>query len=50
MGIENWRKEWTDSQWTKKHPDWPEEIPMHRVEGKAGDCILFTEKMTHGFD
>ena len=42
------RAEWTDSPWTRKHPDWLPEVPIHRVEGKAGDCILFTEKMTHG--
>ena len=24
------------------------QVPVHRVEGHAGDCILFTEKMTHG--
>ena len=42
------RHQWADSKWTSKHPDWSEDVPMHRVEGKAGDCILFTEKMTHG--
>ena len=36
------RAEWTDSPWTRKHPDWQPEVPIHRVEGKAGDCILFT--------
>ena len=42
MGVDNWKKEWTDSRWTKKHPGWDEDVPVHRVEGKAGDCILFT--------
>ena len=37
-----WRKEWTDSQWTRKHPEWDASVPVHRVEGQAGDCILFT--------
>ena len=36
------RHEWADSPWTRKHPDWLESVPVHRVEGKAGDCILFT--------
>ena len=35
-------KEWTDSIWTRKHPEWDESVPVHRVEGQAGDCILFT--------
>jgi hypothetical protein len=42
------RHQWVDSKWTTKHPAWSEDVPVHRVEGKAGDCILFTEKMTHG--
>jgi hypothetical protein len=41
------RTQWADSRWTQKHPDWDDDVaPLHRVEGKAGDCILFTEKMT----
>ena len=40
MGIENWRTEWTDSPWSFKHPGWSPEVPTHRVEGQAGDCIL----------
>ena len=23
-------------------------MPAHRVEGQAGDCVLFTEKLSHG--
>ena len=41
-----WRKEWTDSKWTRKHPEWDESVPVHRVEGQAGDCILFTCALT----
>jgi hypothetical protein len=48
MGIKTWRDEWTDSAWTSKHPGWPVDVPVHRLEGQAGDCIVFTEKMTHG--
>jgi hypothetical protein len=43
MGVEKWRKEWTDSSWTRQHPDWDPAAPqVARVEGQAGDCILFT--------
>jgi hypothetical protein len=49
-GVEGeaWRTQWVDSKWSRKHPGWDDEtgVPVHRVEGKAGDCILFTEKMT----
>ncbi len=42
-----YRLQWADSRWTQKHADWNDaDVPVHRVEGKAGDCILFTEKMT----
>jgi hypothetical protein len=43
MGVENWRKAWTNSRWTKQHPNWDAtNAPVHRVEGQAGSCILFT--------
>ena len=48
MGIDDWRTEWTDSPWSAKHPDWSSDVPTHRVEGQAGDCVLFTEKLSHG--
>ena len=45
--AEAWRTQWVDSKWSRKHPGWDDEgegegVPVHRVEGKAGDCILFT--------
>ena len=46
MGIEKWRTEWTDSPWTVKHPEWSPEVPAHRVEGQAGDCILCVASYT----
>ena len=39
---ESAKHEWADSPWTRKHPSWNESVPVHRVEGRAGDCILFT--------
>ena len=45
MGLETdeWKREWVDTEWTRKHPDWDDAAaPIHRVEGQAGDCILFT--------
>ena len=47
MGVEKWRTEWTDSPWTFKHPDWDPEVPAHRVEGQAGDCILCAATQLH---
>ena len=49
MGIENWRTEWTDSPWTVKHSEWSPEVPVHRVEGRAGDCILCVASYTGSF-
>jgi hypothetical protein len=48
VGETVWRTQWCDSRWSRKHPGWDEGVPVHRVEGRAGDCILFTEKITHG--
>ena len=45
MGLETdeWKREWVDTEWTRKHPDWDDAAaPIHRVEGQSGDCILFT--------
>ena len=44
----DWRWNWSDTEWTSKLPNWDEDVPVHRVEAKAGDCILFTEKLKHG--
>ena len=44
----DWRSNWCDTEWTTQLPNWDEEVPVHRVEAKAGDCILFTEKLKHG--
>ena len=42
VGESEWRTQWCDSKWSRKHPAWDPEVPVHRVEGQAGDCILFT--------
>ena len=44
----DWRRNWCDTEWTSKLTNWDEDVPVHRVEAKAGDCILFTEKLKHG--
>jgi hypothetical protein len=44
----DWRRNWVDTEWTSTLPNWDESLPVHRVEAKAGDCILFTEKLKHG--
>ena len=44
----DWRRNWCNTQWTLQLPNWDEDVPVHRVAAKAGDCILFTEKLTHG--
>ena len=43
-----WRSNWCNTEWTSRLPDWPDDVPVHHVEAKAGDCILFTEKLKHG--
>ncbi len=43
-----WRSNWCNTEWTSRLPNWPDEVPVHHVEAKAGDCILFTEKLKHG--
>lgn len=30
-----------------KDLEWPEEVPIHRLELQAGDVLLFTERLTH---
>ena len=44
----DWRWSWCDTEWTSKLPNWDEDVPVHRIEAKAGDCILFSEKLKHG--
>ena len=44
----DWKRNWCDTQWTSQLPNWDEDVPVHRVFAKAGDCILFTEKLKHG--
>ncbi len=44
----DWRSNWCDTEWTSQLPNWDQDVPVHRVEAKAGDCILFTEKLKHG--
>lgn len=49
LNIEgDWRWNWCDTEWTSRLPNWDEDVPVHRVEARAGDCILFTEKLKHG--
>ena len=43
-----WRSNWCNTEWTSRLPNWPDEVPVHHDEAKAGDCILFTEKLKHG--
>lgn len=43
-----WRSNWCNTEWTSRFPNWPDDVPVHHVEAKAGDCILFTEKLKHG--
>jgi len=44
----DWKRNWCNTNWTSILPNWDKDIPVHRVEAKAGDCILFTEKLKHG--
>lgn len=44
----DWRRNWVDTEWTSKLPNWDKDLEVHRVGAKAGDCILFTEKLIHG--
>lgn len=44
----DWKRNWCDTEWTSQLPNWNKDVPVHRVEAKAGDCILFTEKLKHG--
>ena len=45
---EGWKTNWVDTKWTTKLGSWPPDIPVHRVEAKAGECIIFSEKLKHG--
>ena len=49
-GVEgrDWVTNWVDTPWTKKHPSWDPDVPVHLIEGQAGSCILFSEKLKHG--
>ena len=44
----DWKRNWVDTEWTSRLENWDPDVPVHRVEARAGDCILFTEKLTHG--
>lgn len=44
----HWATQWVDSPWTTKHPNWDPSVPVHYISARAGDCILFTEKLKHG--
>lgn len=44
----DWRRHWCNTQWTSQLDQWDDDLPVHHVEAKAGDCILFTEKLVHG--
>jgi hypothetical protein len=49
LGIDgDWKRNWCDTEWTSKLPNWDDDVPVHRIEAKAGDCILFSEKLKHG--
>eukprot|EP01045_Picozoa_sp_COSAG04_P000252 COSAG04_NODE_5_length_50521_cov_24.772639_29_plen_333_part_00 len=45
---EGWRSAWCETPWTRKHPQWPASVPVHRVEAQSGDCIIFSERLLHG--
>ena len=42
VGDPAFRTQWLDTRWSKKHPKWDPAVRVHRVEGTAGSCILFT--------
>jgi hypothetical protein len=48
MPQECWKEGWTDSPWTRKHPAWDLTVPIDLVTARAGDCVLFSEKLSHG--
>ena len=45
---DDWKSNWVNTEWTSQLSNWDKDVPVHRVEAKAGDCILFTEKLKHG--
>ena len=44
----DWRWNCCNTESTAKLPGWDEDVPVQRIEAKAGDCILFSEKLKHG--
>ena len=52
MGLtdEEWRTQFCDNPilGTPRHPGWDPSVPIHRCEGQAGDCLIFSEKLIHG--
>ena len=41
---DQWKQRWATAE--LRGPEWPAETPpVHRVEGAAGDAIIFTEKL-----
>ena len=46
--AEGWRFNYVDTPWTSQQEGWPADVELHRLEGAAGDCIIFSEKCKHG--
>jgi hypothetical protein len=46
--ADGWRSQWVDSPWTAPLASWPADVHVHRLEGQAGQCIIFSEKLKHG--
>ena len=46
--ADGWRSQWVESPWTTSLASWPADVPVHRLEGQAGQCIIFSEKLKHG--
>jgi hypothetical protein len=46
--AEGWRFNFVDTPWTSQQEGWPTDVELHRLEGAAGDCIIFSEKCKHG--
>jgi hypothetical protein len=38
---------WTGTAAGGRAGSWPRACAVHRLELQAGDCVLFTEKLTH---
>ena len=41
------RSSWADSPWTQRHSEWDESVPVEVLALSPGDCLLFTEKLSH---